>query len=257
MIVNISGKGEPVLMIHGIISDSAHFDSITPFLEDEFTVITYDRQGYNGNEPPEDGDCSIVAQTGYAYSVLRDNCIRPCTVIGDSAGGMIALQLAYDHPEAVERIILVETPIVTDEISRDLMDGWYSSLNDCVESGNPKRAVGLFSEAIGAPRGGSTSLKEIGRMYRNLTAFLNGDLKVLPFFRPDEEYYQKIGCPVTMILSSNGTETPFGRTAALCAEKYGWKTVTVEGYHDLVRTNASRAAEAIKRIINLRSRLSG
>ena len=163
---------------------------------------------------------------------------------------MIALQLAHDYPGTVKSIILVETPVVTDEVSRDLMDEWYSSLNACVENGNPKRAVGLFSEAIGAPRGGSASLKEIGRMYRNLTAFLNGDLKALPLFRPDEVFFQGIGCPVTMILSSNGTGTPFGRTAAKCAEKYGWNTAIVEGYHDLVKTNAPQTAEEIKRIIH-------
>lgn len=98
--------GPLVLLIHGVASQSATWESAMDFLAgDGLHVLAPDLPGHGGSEPGH-GDYSLG---GFA-TLLRDLLITlrlgPATLVGHSMGGGIALQMAHQFPELSQRLVL-------------------------------------------------------------------------------------------------------------------------------------------------------
>jgi pimeloyl-ACP methyl ester carboxylesterase len=104
----LAGSGPVLVLIHGITSSSRTWERVLPALAEHFTVLAPDLLGHGESAKPR-GDYSLGA---YASGV-RDLMIAldhpRATVVGHSLGGGIAMQLAYQHPERVERLALVSS----------------------------------------------------------------------------------------------------------------------------------------------------
>jgi pimeloyl-ACP methyl ester carboxylesterase len=102
------GDGPPLVLIHGITNSSASWRPVLSLLEQRFTVIAPDLLGHGDSAKPR-GDYSL----GASASLLRDLMIalghERATIVGHSLGGGIAMQLSYQFPERVERLVLVSS----------------------------------------------------------------------------------------------------------------------------------------------------
>jgi pimeloyl-ACP methyl ester carboxylesterase len=102
----IGGRGPVLLLIHGITNSSASWEPVLAQLATRFTVIAPDLLGHGGSDKPR-GDYSL----GAAASLMRDLMValghEHATVAGHSLGGGIAMQMAYQFPERIERLVLV------------------------------------------------------------------------------------------------------------------------------------------------------
>jgi pimeloyl-ACP methyl ester carboxylesterase len=100
------GSGPLLILIHGITNSSASWEPVLALLERDFTVIAPDLLGHGDSAKPR-GDYSL----GSFASLLRDFMLalghERATVAGHSLGGGIAMQMAYQFPERVERLVLV------------------------------------------------------------------------------------------------------------------------------------------------------
>jgi pimeloyl-ACP methyl ester carboxylesterase len=100
------GAGPLLVLVHGITSSSRTWERVLPLLARDHTVIAPDLLGHGRSAKPR-GDYSLGAHA----SGLRDLLVAlgepPATVVGHSLGGGIAMQLAYQYPERVERLVLV------------------------------------------------------------------------------------------------------------------------------------------------------
>ena len=100
------GDGPLLVLIHGITNSSTSWEPVLPLLERDFTIVAPDLLGHGDSAKPR-GDYSLGA---YA-SLLRDLLLaighERATVAGHSLGGGIAMQMAYQFPERVERLVLV------------------------------------------------------------------------------------------------------------------------------------------------------
>lgn len=100
-------SGPVVLLVHGIAASSTTWDDVLPALGRHATAIAPDLLGHGASAKPRGGDYSLGA---YA-SGLRDLLValghERATIVGHSLGGGVALQLAYQHPERCERLVLV------------------------------------------------------------------------------------------------------------------------------------------------------
>lgn len=101
-----SGAGPVVLLVHGMAGSMSTWDLVAPTLASRFTVVAPDLPGHGASEKLV-GDFSLGA---YA-STLRDLLLalghERATVVGQSLGGGVAMQLAYQYPERCERLVLV------------------------------------------------------------------------------------------------------------------------------------------------------
>src|SRR5437763_3523987 len=100
------GSGPLLVLIHGITSNSATWDRVLPRLARRYTVLAPDLLGHGGSDKLR-GDYSVGAHANIVRDLLDTLGHSSASFIGHSLGGGVALQLAYQYPERVERLVLV------------------------------------------------------------------------------------------------------------------------------------------------------
>lgn len=112
-----AGTGGPTLLfIHGITQDSTTWEHVGRRLADVARVIAVDLPGHGESENPP-GDHSLGAYASTCRDLLFTLNETSATVIGHSLGGGVALQFAYQFPELVDRIVLVDSGGLGTEVS--------------------------------------------------------------------------------------------------------------------------------------------
>ena len=104
-------KGNPVLvLIHGFASSTLVWSKVFLSLaEAGFHVIAPDLLGHGYSGKPRNGKYTIAGQASYLIKLLEHLGIRRATLVGSSYGGAVAATCALDHPQKVERLVLVGT----------------------------------------------------------------------------------------------------------------------------------------------------
>ena len=112
----LAGKGPLVLLIHGMAGSATTWKQVMPALSERFTVLAPDLLGH-GESDKTKGDYSLGAMA----STLRDLIVglgyKRATVVGQSYGGGIAMQFAYQYPERCERLVLVDAGGLGSEVN--------------------------------------------------------------------------------------------------------------------------------------------
>jgi 3-oxoadipate enol-lactonase len=102
------GSGAPVLLIHGVGGDATNWDAVSAILRRRFDVIAMDLRGHGQSDPIED-DIDVHGLAQDALQVLDEAGVQRCGVVGFSLGGAVAMALALDHPERVQKLALIAT----------------------------------------------------------------------------------------------------------------------------------------------------
>jgi pimeloyl-ACP methyl ester carboxylesterase len=102
------GRGEPLLLLHGLMVGGAMFDPLVEWLRTDFRMIIPDLRGH-GRSGDLPGPYDVAALAGDLDAVLRHAGADRCSVLGYSHGGAVAQQLAHSQPAMVERMMLVCT----------------------------------------------------------------------------------------------------------------------------------------------------
>ncbi len=112
----MAGNGPVVLLIHGIAGSSRAWRAVMPTMAERFTVIAPDLIGHGESAKPV-GDYSLGAHASGMRDLLGALGVEQASVVGQSFGGGVALQLAYQHPECCERLVLVDSGGLGREVS--------------------------------------------------------------------------------------------------------------------------------------------
>lgn len=112
----MGGDGAAILLIHGMAGSSRTWREVFPLLAREYTVIAPDLLGHGESAKPL-GDYSLGAFASGLRDFLGVLGIERVTVVGQSLGGGVAMQLAYQHPEICERLVLVGSGGLGREVS--------------------------------------------------------------------------------------------------------------------------------------------
>lgn len=109
-------RREVVLLIHGLAGSSRTWDAVMPALAEHYDVIAPDLLGHGESAKPM-GDYSLGAFASGLRDFLAVLDIPSVTIVGHSFGGGVAMQLAYQHPELVDRLVLVGSGGLGREVS--------------------------------------------------------------------------------------------------------------------------------------------
>ncbi|MDZ7914817.1 MAG: alpha/beta fold hydrolase [Rhodococcus sp. (in: high G+C Gram-positive bacteria)] len=100
------GRGPAVVLIHGLMGSLHDWDPQIAGLSDRFRVIAVDLPGH-GESDKIPGDYSLSAHAATVRDLLTALDIESVTVVGHSYGGGVAMQMLYLFPRMVDRICLI------------------------------------------------------------------------------------------------------------------------------------------------------
>ncbi len=144
----VGGSGEPVVLIHGAFIANTFEPLIAePVLRERFRLIRYHRRGFAGSSRP-DGPLSISGQAADCLALIRSLGAQRAHVVGHSGGGVIALQLALDAPEAVCSLSLIEPALIGLLPTAPQFLEQMGPIFQMYEAGDKTAAVDAFLEAV-------------------------------------------------------------------------------------------------------------
>jgi pimeloyl-ACP methyl ester carboxylesterase len=102
----VSGEGEPLLLLHGGFCPVETFDGLTPRLAEKYRVYVPERRGH-GRTPDAEGPITfeIMAQDTIAF--MEAVHIRSAHLVGWSDGAVVALHVALERPDLVRKLVLI------------------------------------------------------------------------------------------------------------------------------------------------------
>src|SRR3954464_9508760 len=101
----ITGEGEPVLLITGTSGSIPLWGELAPRLAQDYQVIAFDNRGLGGSERGE-GQITVASLAEDASALLEALEIPRAHVLGWSLGSAIIQELALAHPDRVASAVL-------------------------------------------------------------------------------------------------------------------------------------------------------
>lgn len=109
-----TGRGEPVLLVHGILAHSFIWRDVIPKLSERYEVIAVDLLGCGDSTMPMRLSLSLASQADYLVELVQWLGLGKVHFVGHEVGGAIGQMLAVRHPKAVRSLSLVNS--VTQEL---------------------------------------------------------------------------------------------------------------------------------------------
>jgi haloacetate dehalogenase len=108
----VGGSGPPLLLLHGYPQTHAMWHKIASRLAERFTVVCADLRGYGDSGKPDGG----TRHENYAKRVMAQDQVDLMRALGfarfrlagHDRGARVAHRLALDHPDAVERLAVLD-----------------------------------------------------------------------------------------------------------------------------------------------------
>ncbi|MCE9682109.1 alpha/beta fold hydrolase [Halomonas alkalisoli] len=108
----IGGSGPPLLLLHGHPQTHLIWHRLAESLARHFTVVATDLRGYgDASKPPGEPDHANYSKRAMAadqVAVMHELGFERFLLCGHDRGGRVAHRLAMDHPEAVEKLMLLD-----------------------------------------------------------------------------------------------------------------------------------------------------
>ena len=101
----MSGEGEPVILLTGFGGDINFFHSLIPSLSDGYKVIVFEHRGSGQTEYTGDVDCQTYVDDVRALLDHLD--IYKVHMLGWSMGSQVAMEFAIQHQERLQSLTLV------------------------------------------------------------------------------------------------------------------------------------------------------
>jgi pimeloyl-ACP methyl ester carboxylesterase len=200
----ISGKGEPLLLLHGGLGSTDMFKPIMPAFTEHRQVIAIDLQGHGrtglGNRKislPELGDDMATVLTKLGY--------KNVDVMGYSFGGGVAFRVAVQHPEMVRRLALVSAGFAADGFYPEMREQQKQVGAGMAEAMKPTPMYQSYVAVAPKPEDFPKLLQAMGDLMREQYDY-SADVKKLTMptmlvfgdsdmYRPEHivEFYQLLG----------------------------------------------------------------
>ncbi len=186
------GSGEPVIFVHGSISDLRIWDKQVAAFAENHRAIAYSRRyAWPNTEIPDGEDDLLPPHVDDLAQLIKKLDAAPAHLVGNSRGGFICLLAALSHPELVRTITVEEPPVIPLFVSTPP---------------KPQQLLKLFATR---PRTGAALMKLFGTgLGPATTAFKRGDVEggVRIFARAviGAEVYESLPPEIKQMMLDNG-----------------------------------------------------
>ena len=160
------GRGEPVVLVHGLGDDHRAWRRVVAPLMLTRRVVLYDLRGHGGSPLGDDANGSLTQLGADLIEVLDDAGLERATVAGFSLGGTIAMRAAIDAPERVSALALIGTSSRVNGAAR----GWYEERAALVHDDDPELRATLDKDTEDVYRNRPGEIEAGLRIRRESTA---------------------------------------------------------------------------------------
>jgi pimeloyl-ACP methyl ester carboxylesterase len=108
------GEGPPIVFVHGLGGSWQNWLEQLPAFAPEHRCVAFDLPGFGASPRPDD-EISIPGYGSLVHALLGKLGIDRAVMVGNSMGGFIAAEAAVQHPEVVERLVLVSAAGISSE----------------------------------------------------------------------------------------------------------------------------------------------
>jgi pimeloyl-ACP methyl ester carboxylesterase len=116
-----TGGDVPLVLIHGLGGRGEDFAALmADFAAQGFHVYALDLLGYGQSDKPADSDYSISTEEGVVLDFMDAVHLPHAYIAGWSMGGWIALKLALDAPQRVDRIAVYDSAGIVFDTDADV-----------------------------------------------------------------------------------------------------------------------------------------
>lgn len=120
----VYGKGYPVILLHGGLSNGEHWVNVVPTLDEKYQVVVMDSRGH-GRSSFDDRPISYDLMASDVLSLMDHLGIEKADIVGWSDGGIIGLDLAIHHPERLNKVVAYGANFDPTGVRLDLPDNAY------------------------------------------------------------------------------------------------------------------------------------
>jgi len=142
----ITGAGEPVLLISPVLADGFRPLVGERALTDRYQLITYHKRGWVGSTRTP-APVTIADHAADASALLDHLQIERAHVAGHSSGAAVAVQLALDDPARVQSLALLELSVLSIPAAAGLLEKAGPAFAAYGE-GQPAAALAAFMSAV-------------------------------------------------------------------------------------------------------------
>jgi pimeloyl-ACP methyl ester carboxylesterase len=150
------GSGEPMVLVHGAVSDLRAWKPVMEALAKNYRVIAY-TQRYFGTAPwPDEGTAfSVATHADDLAKFVSSLAAGPVHLVGWSYGANVAMAAALENPDLVQSLILFEPALSslvkvdeTGNAAREAEGKMFGPATGAVEEGDAEKATRLLIEGV-------------------------------------------------------------------------------------------------------------
>jgi pimeloyl-ACP methyl ester carboxylesterase len=159
-----TGAPRAVVLVHDGVANSAMWDQVWPEFCKTFHTIRYDRRGYGRSPAPT----TWYYETDDLAWVLKQANVSRAAVVGGSHGSELSIDFTLEHPEVVEKLVLIGPVVSGMPFTRHFLDRAGSQVLQKLQHGDVKGAIAEWSQDRYLTAPGSDAARK--RLFDLLTA---------------------------------------------------------------------------------------
>ncbi len=256
-----AGRGEPVVLIHGVGALVEDWESSGVFarLAERHRVIAFDRPGYGYSERPRTTIWTAERQAFLLSRALDRLGVGPATVVGHSWGTLVAAAIALNHPERARALVLLGGPLLPDLRADVLLAAGPAipGIGDLerftVTPLLARAAWGQLVKKLFAPAPVSPSFrrfpKELAVRPGHLRAAAADAALMIPSARALSPRYGELRLPTVVVHGDGDRIVPFSHAERFVAQVDGARLVRLDGIgHMLHHSRPDAVLDAVGRV---------
>jgi pimeloyl-ACP methyl ester carboxylesterase len=108
--IDFGGEGSPLVMVHGLGGNALNWMAVALALAKHHHAVAIDLAGF-GQTPLFKRSAAVGANADLVRHFIDEVFDEPVVLMGNSMGGHISILVAADHPEKVDRLVLVDPAV--------------------------------------------------------------------------------------------------------------------------------------------------
>lgn len=202
---HVTGRGAPLVLVHGTTADHARWTPLVSSLEQRFTVYAIDRRGRGASG---DGPAYALEREVEDLAAIVDGIGGPVDLLGHSFGALVSLEAAA-RVASLRRLVLYEPPIPT--ATPLVTTALIARLDALIAAGEREAAVATFlAEGPRVPANELAIMRSLPAWQARVTAAhtIPRELRASTEYRFDASRFAAVRVP-TCLLLGGASPPPF------------------------------------------------